>query len=102
MCRLQPITADGASVGTAVGVEFNALPPREAVLGAGKYGTVWRAMDTESGEWYAVKVGALDPNTRRAAERECEIVGFLRVAHPCIVHYFNAGMADTFFYVVME
>mmetsp|Transcript_84544 Transcript_84544/g.202626 ORF Transcript_84544/g.202626 Transcript_84544/m.202626 type:complete len:452 (+) Transcript_84544:87-1442(+) len=29
--------------------------PREAILGKGMFGTVWRAMDLRSGHWYAVK-----------------------------------------------
>ena len=29
--------------------------PSEAILGKGMFGTVWRAMDSRSGHWYAVK-----------------------------------------------
>ena len=78
--------------------------PREAVLGKGMFGTVWRAMDLRSRQWYAVKKS----NTSRqpAIAREREVTNHVLMnPHPCIVQIFGNHYIETgscFSSLVME
>ena len=78
--------------------------PREAVLGKGMFGTVWRAMDLRSRQWYAVKRSNTSRQPTIAREREVTN-HVLMNPHPCIVQIFGNHYIETgscFSSLVME
>jgi len=69
-----------------------AVPPIEAQLGTGTYGSVWLARDRETGEYFAVKNMAIarsESNASMIAQNEVGLIEKLSTQpHPCIVHLF--------------
>eukprot|EP00931_Biecheleriopsis_adriatica_P022010 TRINITY_DN14248_c0_g1_i1.p1 TRINITY_DN14248_c0_g1~~TRINITY_DN14248_c0_g1_i1.p1 ORF type:complete len:682 (+),score=97.64 TRINITY_DN14248_c0_g1_i1:64-2109(+) len=75
--------------------------PKESKLGSGMFGTVWRAVDSRNGQWYAVKKShtAQQPTV----ERECEVTNHVLMnPHPFIVKLFGNFQNDFTTSLVME
>ena len=83
---------------------LRALLTWQAILGKGMFGTVWRAMDSRSGHWYAVKKS----HTYRQATvtREREVTNHVLMnPHPFIVQIFGNHFIESgtgFSSLVME
>lgn len=78
--------------------------PHEAILGKGMFGTVWRAMDSRSGQWYAVKKSHTYRQATVAREREVTN-HVLMNPHPFIVQIFGNHFIESgtgFSSLVME
>mmetsp|Transcript_81466 Transcript_81466/g.141125 ORF Transcript_81466/g.141125 Transcript_81466/m.141125 type:complete len:720 (+) Transcript_81466:236-2395(+) len=68
--------------------------PQLAILGEGSFGYVWRAKDTRSGEWYAVK-NSRKPRSR-FVQREIAVTDHVLMRpHPCIVQIFGTHYLDS-------
>lgn len=74
-----------------------------AMLGAGRFGVVWRAFDPSGNREVALKVihqsQLFDPNHRRRFLRECSLAA--RLDHPAVVPMYEAGTVDGMPYLVM-
>jgi len=67
--------------------ERQRVVPRDAVIGEGAFGEVWRAIDIKSRQWYAVKqLNAGNPSEVRERIVTDHV---LMYPHPCIVHLFG-------------
>lgn len=105
--HLVPIDRDGHQIQDWVN---SPLPvrrdyvPHEAILGKGMFGTVWRAMDSRSGQWYAVKKNHTYRQATVAREREVTN-HVLMNPHPFIVQIFGNHFIESgtgFSSLVME
>ena len=105
--HLVPIDRDGHQIQDWVN---SPLPvrrdyvPHEAILGKGMFGTVWRAMDSRSGHWYAVKKNHTYRQATVAREREVTN-HVLMNPHPFIVQIFGNHFIESgtgFSSLVME
>ncbi|MBL8817841.1 MAG: serine/threonine protein kinase [Planctomyces sp.] len=74
-----------------------------AMLGAGRFGVVWRAFDPSGEREIALKVihqsQMFDPAHRRRFLRECALAA--RLDHPAVVPMYEAGTVDGMPYLVM-
>ncbi|MFO0914330.1 MAG: serine/threonine protein kinase [Pirellulales bacterium] len=72
-------------------------------LGAGSFGTVWKARDTQLDRLVAVKVprrGKLDPDDVERFIAEARVVA--RLKHPAIVHVYEIGRDGDDVYIVSD
>ena len=80
-----------------------AISPRRAV-GAGTYGTVFRAMDTQLGRAVALKLAwpgiLIDSASSRRFAQEPETVAYF--SHPGIVEVFESGNFELAWYIALE
>lgn len=112
MDDLEPADSENNSVGWWINLTHSRGKkllqiPEEATLGAGAYGTVWRARDKDTGTIYAVKNVRARHQTGpvTVAMRECQVADHIRqIPHPCIVRLFHVQhYQETHLYVlVME
>lgn len=71
------------------------------LLGAGGMGTIYRAMDTERGQYVAIKVLHLcDRQGFVRFQREVELLS--KLSHPNLVSFYEANLAGDQPYIVME
>ncbi|CAE8603525.1 unnamed protein product, partial [Polarella glacialis] len=94
-------------VATGQAMSGNSLTkvPDEAVLGQGSYGLVWRAIDSTTGQLYAVKnITTRKRGAASVATRECDICDAIRLKpHPCIVRLFLVtNFLDAELYVLVQ
>jgi len=84
---LEPIDSEGNRVYGWSWGDFPQRPPRQARLGAGAYGYVWRAKHKCTPTWYAIKqMAAPHGDQLSAGAREFEVADHIRLQpHPCIV-----------------
>lgn len=79
--------------------------PKESVVGAGQYGSVWRARSTRTNMVYAVKTTRVATKDDSLALRELEVCELVRNApHPCLVRVFSVlhETESGICYMVME
>lgn len=75
---------------------------REALIGQGSFGEVWRATDKETGETVAVKAVDLEAVDEEIEVIQREIHVMCLLDTPYVVRYHTSYIENTTLYIIME